>query len=78
MALGTVPVFTEKRRAVTVEMTRKLKEVNVSLPEASALSEPAGVSVSRRAPKSSRIWSVIQHVPGILSPPGLPPKLTGS
>lgn len=51
MALGTVAVFTEKRRAVTVEMTKKLKEVNVSLPEASALSVPASISVSRRALK---------------------------
>lgn len=79
MGLGIVPVFTAQSRAVTDEMTKKLRETNVNLVEASFRNILAVIVFSRKSLKPFLItWSIIQQVPNTLILPTLLLGLPGS
>lgn len=78
MGLGILPVFTAKCRAVTDEMTKKLREANVNL-VAYFQNILAVIFFSRKSLKPFLItWSIIQQVPNTLILPTLLLGLPGS
>lgn len=74
-----MPVFTAKCRAITDEMTKKLREANVNLVEASFQNILAVIFFSRKSLKPSLItWSIFQQLPNTLILPTLLLGLPGS